>query len=874
MFQGRSFAAKLVMLAAVTSGLAVLTTAVLLLTIQWLNVEPAAREEARYMAATIAAAIPLALTLEDESVINERLQPFSRDPRALGAYVYRAGRLFTHFQHEGEALESPPPRPVTERQFLQEGWRLYVTEPVIGDDGVQSGLLVLLYDLRPGYERVLQNIYWALGIGALAMVGSLVLAMRLQRVLAKPVAELASTARRVTQTKSYALRAERYSNDELGLLTDDFNEMLQRIEQRDVELKEAQEALGLSEERFRKIVNNALDAVVTMDGAGTITGWNTQAERTFGWLATEAIGQTLGDLIVPPLMREAHRMGLERFAQTGEGPVLNRRIELTALRRGGEEFPVELAVTALRLEGAVHFSAFIQDITQRKRAEEALRLSEERYRLLVEGVRDYAIFMLDPQGRIASWNEGARNLAGYGADEALDKDFSIFYIPAEIAEGAPRHDLEQARRDGRVENEGWRARKDGSQFWANVILTAMYDPQGRLVGFSQIIRDLTERKRNEEALARERSLLRALIDNAPDCIFIKDSDCRFLMNNPAHLRMLGAASQDQAEGKSDADFFPRSLAERYMADDLKVLRSGQPLLNREEPVVGADGTWRWMSASKIPLAGPDGKPNRIVGLSRDITDLREARERLEQINAELTQKNQEMEQFVYTVSHDLKSPIVTCVGFLGLMREDIQSHQFEAVEDSMQRLERAVGRMHQSINDLLELSRVGRVRTRPEQVDMDGLMRHLAEEMAPRLRDHGIRLEVQPDLPSIIADPMRVTEIFENLVTNAIKYAGDVPEPRIEIGAADADEEVRFFVRDNGPGIAPDYHRRIFGLFQRLDNKKEGTGVGLTIVQRIMEVHGGRVWVESEVGRGATFWLAFPLAVVHPEEQVAAGPTN
>jgi len=175
--------------------------------------------------------------------------------------------------------------------------------------------------------------------------------------------------------------------------------------------------------------------------------------------------------------------------------------------------------------------------------------------------------------------------------------------------------------------------------------------------------------------------------------------------------------------------------------------------------------------------------------------------------------------------------------------------------------------MHQSINDLLELSRVGRVRSRPEQLDMNNLVGQLAEDMAPRLREAGIRLEVQPGLPPIIADPTRVTEVFENLITNAMKYGADVPDPLIEIGSEECDEEVRFFVRDNGPGIPPEYHKRIFGLFQRLDNRKEGTGVGLTIVQRIMEVHGGRVWVDSDVGRGATFWLAFPLAVIVPEEE-------
>jgi PAS domain S-box-containing protein len=256
-----------------------------------------------------------------------------------------------------------------------------------------------------------------------------------------------------------------------------------------------------------------------------------------------------------------------------------------------------------------------------------------------------------------------------------------------------------------------------------------------------VVHDLTARKEAEEALARERSLLKALIDNAPDCIFIKDRKLRFVLNNPAHLAVLGAKEPSDAEGKTTADFYHTSYAQKYSEADRRVLETGEALLNQEEPVVGADGRLRWMSVSRIPLMDELGRPNRIVGLARDITDLRDARERLEETNRELTQKNQEMEQFVYTVSHDLKSPIVTCVGFMGLMKEDIESGQYDSLLDSIRRLERAVARMHQSINDLLELSRVGRVRSEPEQIDMNELISELADEMTPRLKEKQIQLK-------------------------------------------------------------------------------------------------------------------------------------
>jgi PAS domain S-box-containing protein len=864
MARRRSFAAKLMMLAAVTSGLAIVASATTFRTLEWLEVAPSAEREARTLARIIAAAIPATLSFDQPEETQTALAPFSRNPNVLAALVYKGGNLFAEYRREGSVADVP--RQIPSLELRVEEQRLSLTEPV-EFGGERLGTLLLVYNMQPMYRKVIRNIFLAVIVGGLSMLASLALAVQLQRVLARPVNELAGVAGRVSATKDYGLRAQRYTNDELGDLTDTFNEMLSRIQERESELREAQEALGHSEERFRKIVDTALDAVVTINVNGIITGWNSQAEKVFGWLATEAIGHSMAELIIPPQYREAHYKGLAHYLATGEGPVLNKRIEISALRRGGQEFPIELAITPIRIEQTIQFSAFIQDITPRKRDEQELRDREARFRAVVDTAVD-GIVTINERGIIEFVNPAVLTTFGYALEELIGKNVKLLMPEPDSS----RHDgyVDHYLRTGEAKIIGIgrdvvAMRKDGTLFPIYLSI-ASFHISGRRY-FTGIIHDLTERKQAEEALARERTLLRTLIDNAPDSIYIKDDQCRFLMNNPAHLKLLGVAGQQEAEGKTDFDFFPHQLADRYHTDDRQVLTSGRPLLNREEPVVGADGRLRWMAASKIPLFGPDGRPTRLIGLSRDITELRDARERLEQINAELTQKNQEMEQFVYTVSHDLKSPIVTCVGFMGLMKEDIKAQQYDSLDDSMQRLERAISRMHQSINDLLELSRVGRVRSRPEQIDMDEMIGQIAEEMAPRLAERGIQLDVAGDLPPIIADRTRVVEVFENLITNAIKYGGDVAQPRIEIGSQEADDEVRFYVRDNGPGIAPEYHKRIFGLFQRLDNKKEGTGVGLTIVQRIMEVHGGRVWIESQVGQGATFWLAFPLAVVESEDR-------
>lgn len=228
-------------------------------------------------------------------------------------------------------------------------------------------------------------------------------------------------------------------------------------------------------------------------------------------------------------------------------------------------------------------------------------------------------------------------------------------------------------------------------------------------------------------------------------------------------------------------------------------------------------------------------------------------------NRELRRRNEEMEQFVHTVSHDLKSPLVTITGFVGLLREDVLAGRQEEAQEATDHLVRAAQRMSHLIDDLLQLSRIGRVANELQTVDVQTLINEVAEDLSPRLKEMGARLVVEPRVPPAMADRMRLVQVFENLITNAIKYGSDTPNLVITVGGRREGDENRYFVRDNGPGISPEYHQRIFGLFQRLDTRREGTGVGLAVVARIAESHGGRAWVESTPGEGATFWIALPV---------------
>lgn len=247
----------------------------------------------------------------------------------------------------------------------------------------------------------------------------------------------------------------------------------------------------------------------------------------------------------------------------------------------------------------------------------------------------------------------------------------------------------------------------------------------------------------------------------------------------------------------------------------------------------------------------------------DISIRKSLEQRVRRSTEAIQQKNQEMEQFVYTVSHDLKSPLVTSSGFLSILKEDLEAKRYDKVSDSMMRLERANGRMGQLINDLLQLSRIGRVKLEFEDIDVGRLLNGICETLSPQILEKKAQVVITRDLPKLIGDRKRVYQVFENLIINALKYACDQPEARIEIGGGHNENEILFYVKDQGPGIATEYHQKIFGLFQRLDADSRGTGVGLAIVSRAMQLHGGRVWVESQPSHGASFWLAFPLNPVN-----------
>ena len=260
-----------------------------------------------------------------------------------------------------------------------------------------------------------------------------------------------------------------------------------------------------------------------------------------------------------------------------------------------------------------------------------------------------------------------------------------------------------------------------------------------------------------------------------------------------------------------------------------------------------------------------------LALRREIEERKRAESQREELISRLEAQNAELERYAYTVSHDLKTPLITLKGYMGALREDIASDDRPAVEDDLKRMSSAADTMAELLYDLLELSRIGHLVNPPQEVALQELAQEAIALVATRIEQQGVQIEVSSQLPVVLCDRPRVLEVLQNLIDNAVKYMGDQAEPRVEIGARPMEDQSVCFVRDNGIGIDPRYHHRIFGLFEQVHRTAEGSGVGLALAKRIVELHNGRIWVESDgEGQGATFCFTLPQ-VPNSDRSEAAG---
>jgi PAS domain S-box-containing protein len=488
------------------------------------------------------------------------------------------------------------------------------------------------------------------------------------------------------------------------------------------------------------------------------------------------------------------------------------------------------------------------------------------YRLLVESVRDYAIFALDPRGHILTWNAGAERLKGYKPNEVIGRHFSTFYPPEDIAADKPGMELREAASEGRFEDEGWRLRKDGSVFWANVVITALRNSDGTLVGFAKVTRDLTERREAEDALRRSEERFRSLVEGVKDyAIFLLAPDGRIATWNEGAHRIKGYRAEEIL-GRHFSVFYPAEEAATKPRMELQVaVREGK--YEEEGWRVRKDGSLFWASVLITALRTQDGSLIGFAKVTRDLTERRAAQERAiadARRVAEAEASSRTKSEFLASMSHELRTPINATLGYVGLIEAGVGGQLGEQQGEFLARLRRSQEHLLRIINDLLNYSRVeaNKIEYDVAPLEIHEVVDTVLPLIMPQAQAKRIAIEHGPCRGDLVAlaDRHRLEQIILNLLANAVKFTP--PDGRVRAECNTLDAMIAISVTDSGPGIAAEDHAKIFEPFvqvgRSLTSGHEGTGLGLAISRDLARAMGGDIKVTSALGHGATFILTLP----------------
>lgn len=503
---------------------------------------------------------------------------------------------------------------------------------------------------------------------------------------------------------------------------------------------------------------------------------------------------------------------------------------------------------------------------------QATKREAEQLRLLVQGTNDYAIFMLDLDGYVISWNSGAERLKGYRSDEIIGRHISTFY-PAEALERSwPQHELEVARSEGRFEDEGWRVRKDGSMFWANVVLTAIRDEHGVLRGFSKITRDLTARRLHEENLRQSEERFRLLVDGVKDyALFLLDPQGRVASWN-AGAERIKQYRPDEIIGRHFSCFYPPEAIEKAWPEYELRMANAHGRFEDNGWRLRKDGTRFWANVVITALRDDAGDLRGYAKVTRDVTEKKLAEENARRLIEESAarsaaeQDSRRKEEFLATLAHELRNPLAPIRNSLQILKMPEVDPQTALHAREM--MERQILHLIRLVDDLLDISRVsrGKIDLRLEPVELSAAVASGIETSLPliEMRDHRLEFSASPESLMINADSMRLSQVVSNLVANAAKYSDE--HGHIWVTTRREQDWAVLRVRDRGIGIAPNMLQRIFEVFVQADpsthRSQGGLGIGLTLVKNLVELHGGSVEARSDgLGEGSEFVVRFPLTI-------------
>lgn len=491
----------------------------------------------------------------------------------------------------------------------------------------------------------------------------------------------------------------------------------------------------------------------------------------------------------------------------------------------------------------------------------ALRVSSnsDRFRLLVDAVQDYGIFMLDPSGHVMSWNAGAERIKGYRAEEVIGQHFSMFYPDEARAKNWPDHELRQATALGKYEEEGWRIRKDGTPFWANVVITALRDASGTLTGFGKVTRDLTERRAHEEALQQSEERFRLLVEGVREyAIYMLDPSGIIQSWNDGAQLIKGYAAHEVI-GKHYSMFFREEdvvagLPTKELSDALERGRTEE-----EGWRVRKDGSTFWANIAMTPIHAPNGSLLGFAKVTRDMSERAKLRE--------LEHSSQRMNEFLAMLAHELRNPLAPIRNAVSILQ--LETAPSPTLRTSRDMIDRQLTHLTRLIDDLLDAGRLtsGKIRIRPERISFNQVVARAIEtaRLAMDARSQVLDIDIPPADIWVNADEIRLAQVLQNLLGNASKFtpAGG----SIKLSAQVADGRLRVEVADNGAGISASEIHDIFALFSQGDgiaaSQQSGLGIGLALARSIVEMHGGTIAAASQgLGKGSVFHFELPGASI------------
>jgi PAS domain S-box-containing protein len=791
------------------------------------------------------------LAFEDEENAQKTLKALKADPHITTAALYDLkGNLFVRYP-AGMPASAFPLKPGKPGYYF-EGDHLNIFYSV-AEKSKQAGTLFISTDLGAVRERL--HLYIGIALGVLA--GSLALAFALsnalQRRITSPLLTLADSARVVSERADYSLRVQKTGEDELGTLTDAFNLMLERIQQQTIALRESEEKrrLALEAARIGTWDWNVLSDRLTLDNSlhgllGLKPGEFSGTQEQFLLLLHQEDRKTVSDSLSRALKEKAE-FSVEYRVIWPDGSVR------VLVSRGKASYSAD--GKPLRMVGIT------LDATERRQAEEV-----RSFLASIVSSSDDAIVGKDLEGRVVSWNAAAEAMFGYNMSEVRGKPVAELLFPERPDE--EKQVLEAVTRGAVRHFASIRQRKDGRSIEVSVTVSPIRNAKGQIIGVSSIARDITEAKRIQQALEHHTEVLREqtqMLDLAN--ILARDLDDRVILWNSGMEKMYGWTKAD-ALGKRSHDLLQTRLP--------IPLKTAREILFREGRWEGElahtrkDGQVLFVYSLWILHHDAAGKPTAILEINNDLTERKHAEEEVRKLNAELEQRvqertaeltaaNQEMEAFTYSVAHDLRAPLRHIDAFTRILNEDYAAALPEEAKRFLENIRNGSRNMSHLVDDLLNLARIGRQELRRQPVPLGKLVAEVVVDLETEKTDRKIEWRIHP-LPSVACDAGLMKQVFINLLSNAMKYTRPQPLARIEVGTMPADGATTIFVKDNGVGFSMKYADKLFGVFQRLHRAEEfeGTGVGLATVDRIIRKHGGKVWAEAEVDKGATFYFSVP----------------